>query len=157
MPSRRRSPNNRQRSRVEELVFRLGGDADCSGVLRFLPDEIVVSPGEYNLPVRVILNVPVCFLADFGRHGTGQGQASWIFQEPCPGLGIEPIPLVLEVHSRVYRLPVWLFLMVNSVQITPEVKRIIGPLCRPGERYAPCRDLRKRRHRPCRPDNRPVA
>jgi hypothetical protein len=98
--SGRRSPDNRQGCCVEEPVFRRGGSADCSGGFRFLPDEIVVGWGEYNLPVRVTRDVPVCVLDDFGRHGAGQGQASRIFQKPCPCLGIEPVPLVLEAHAR---------------------------------------------------------
>jgi len=113
MPSGRRSPDNGQSCSVEKLVIRRG-NSDCSGGFCFLPDEIVVGPGKYNLPVLITLDVLVGFLADFARHSTGQNQASRIFQKPGPGLGVEAVPLVLEAHTPAHpSIPACL--EVNSV------------------------------------------
>lgn len=66
----------------------------------------MVVSGKYNLSIRVKLNVPMPVFAEFRRHCRGQEQTCRIFQKPCPGLGIEPVPLILDVHACCYRLPV---------------------------------------------------
>ncbi|MGO4589649.1 hypothetical protein [Paenarthrobacter sp. 2TAF44] len=63
MLSNGRCPDDRYGRRVEESVFRIR-NADGAGGLRFVPEEIVIITGKYNLPVHVVLYVFVSFVAD---------------------------------------------------------------------------------------------
>lgn len=57
------SLNNGHSCRIEKLVIRRG-DADCSGSLCLLPDEIVVIQRQYNLPVLIALEASLLILGE---------------------------------------------------------------------------------------------